>query len=77
MGWFGLVEQFLYVLGTMRADRDENGDFIITGDCPTVGIGGVEIAVPSGCQCLIAGKPQGVCPMLNSTSYGIRGVKVF
>ena len=77
MGWFGLTSQFLFVLGTMGADRDASGDYIITGESPCVGIGGADIAVPEGCQCLIDGKPVGVCPTLNSTSYGVRGVKVF
>ena len=76
MGWFGRKDQFLSVLSVMGADRDSDGQFIITGEAPCVGIGGVDVAVPDGCQCLIGGEPVGVCPTLNSTSYGTSAVVI-
>jgi hypothetical protein len=77
MGWFGLKQEMIYTLKSMRADLDEQGNIKLYGEPPAIGFGGEEVVVPDGCDYSVGGDRRSVAGALGATSYGLRGIKVF
>lgn len=75
MGWIGLVDQLMFYLSTVGADKDEDGKYLITGRPVTFGLDGKEIVVPDETCYLVDGKPKALAAGLACTSYGLK-VKV-
>lgn len=75
-GWFGPTDQMLYYLSTVNADRDAEGNYLITGVPVIAGLDPSDCVVPAGAQYLVNGKPCNLAAGLRSTSYGI-AAKVF
>jgi hypothetical protein len=75
MGWFGPKSQLDYALGLAGADRDGDGNFLISGGV-FVGIGGEEVAVEDDASFFVEGTRRSMAALLNSTSYGTRNVTV-
>jgi len=73
MGWFGLTSQVLHYLGTVGADRDEAGAFLLVGDeAPSSFMGaGVEVVIHESLCYLVGGKPVNLAAGLRTTSYGM------
>lgn len=76
MGWFGPTRQMLFYLSTVNADRDPEGNYLVGGAPPTVGLGGDEVAIPDETYYLVNGQRKALAAGLCSTSYGTK-VKVF
>jgi hypothetical protein len=70
-GWFGLRRHLLFVLSTINADRDEDGNYLIFGDPIAVGLDPDEVVVPAGAMYMVDGRAYSVPALLNSTSYGM------
>ena len=68
-GWIGDPEQVLYVLSTVQADRDEEGNFLIHGEPVFRGLTG-ETLVPAGAEYSVGGRKANLAALLSSTSYG-------
>ena len=70
-GWIGMTSQVLHYLGTVGADRDAEGKFMVAGEEPSTLMGlGEEMVVPGGCCYLKDGHPVNLAAGLRSTSYG-------
>lgn len=70
-GWFGHPEQLLYVLGTVRADRDEQGNFLIYGAPVFTGLDG-DVVVPADAEYTVGGRRANLAALMGATSYGVR-----
>jgi hypothetical protein len=71
-GWFGLLENVLYVLSIMKADVDEKGAYLIY-EAPVVqGLDPSEAVVPGESEYSVGGKRMNLAGALNSTSYGLK-----
>ena len=75
-GWFGPVDQMLYVLDTIGADRDGDGKFKLFVSAPCIGLDG-DCAVPADCMCEVRGQRMSVAYQMNTTSYGTRGIVIY
>lgn len=75
-GWFGSADQVLYVLRTVKADCDEDGNVMIYGQNIVHGLDPQEVVVPAGTEYSVEGKRFNLAALLGSTSYGT-SVKVF
>ncbi len=75
IGWFGKAPELLYALAVVGADRDGEGNFIITGEPVFQGMDG-DVVVSSGCCYLVKGQRCLLAALMNSTSYGIRNIAV-
>jgi hypothetical protein len=75
-GWFGLVREVKHALATVNADRNKAGEFLITGAPVIVGLDADEVVVPAEACYLVGGKPCSLAGLMNSTSYGVRGIMV-
>jgi len=74
-GWLGHPDQLLYVLGTVGADKDEKGNFLIYGEPVVKGLDG-DLLVPAAAEYSVGGKRANLASLMSSTSYGVRGVTV-
>lgn len=74
-GWFGKASELLSALAVVGADRDGDGNFIITGAPVFQGIDG-DVVVSPECYYLVKGQRCRLAALMNSTSYGIRNVAV-
>jgi hypothetical protein len=70
-GWLGEPDHVLYVLGTVKADRDEEGNFLIYGEPLFTGLDG-GMLVPSSTEYSVDGNRANLAALLSSTSYGCR-----
>lgn len=70
MGWIGPTSQLLHALDVAGADRDDEGNFLITTHPVITGIGGEEAVVHDRCTYLRRGQPLSLAGLMNSTSYG-------
>jgi hypothetical protein len=82
-GWIGTMGQVLHYLAVVKADRDKEGQFVITGPMNSepvtfMGLGGpdAECIIPGDVDYLVGGRACNLAAGLRSTSYGF-GVKVF
>lgn len=75
MGWIGMIDQVMFYLSTVGADKDIDGKFLITGTPITFGLDGAEVVIPDETNYLVDGKPKALAAGLCSTSYGLK-VKV-
>lgn len=75
MGWMGLKSQLDYALGLAGADRDGDGNFLVSGEI-AVGYGGYEVVVADDARFYVLGEPRSVAALMNATSYGARHVTV-
>ncbi len=69
-GWFGHPEQLLYVLGTVHADRDEDGNFLIYTQPVFTGLEG-DVVVPGDVEYAVGGKRANLAALMRATSYGV------
>ncbi len=69
-GWFGHPEQLLYVLGTVNADRDEDGNFLIFTEPVITGLDG-DVVVPAGVEYAVGEKRANLAALMRATSYGV------
>lgn len=80
MGWCGLMREMLYVLNTCNAEKDTDGKFMIWGEQPATFLGldgpNAELVVSEKVLCRIKGQFVSVASLMNSTSCGIRNVRV-
>jgi hypothetical protein len=74
-GWFGKASELLSALAVVGADRDGEGNFIITGEPAYGGIDGDVVVSPECCY-LVKGHRCRLSALMNSTSYGVRNVAV-
>ena len=74
-GWLGEPDHVLYVLGTVNADRDEEGNFLIYGEPLFTGLDG-GMLVPSATEYSVDGHRANLAALLASTSYGCRIVVI-
>lgn len=74
-GWMGRMDQLLYYLDVVGADRDESGRPMIWGHV-TVGMGGDEVIVEADACYSVDGRKCGLADGLLDTSGGV-GVAVF
>jgi hypothetical protein len=72
-----LKRAVLAALAVVGADKDADGQYVLCGEPPCVGIGGDEMVVPPACCYLLGGKQSSLAGLLNATSSGIRNVQVF
>ena len=70
LGWFGHPEQLLYVLGTVNADRDEAGNFLIFTQPVFTGLDG-DVVVPADAEYAVGGKRANLAALMRATSYGV------
>ena len=70
-GWFGLRRHVLFVLSTVNADRDEDGNYLIFGEPIIVGLDPDEVVVSAGTMYTVGGQAHSLAALLKSTSYGI------
>lgn len=75
-GWFGDRRMVLYSLGVVGADRDPEGSFLIAEKPVAQGLDPDEVVVPEETVYFVRGKRLSLAGLMNSTSYGLRGVKV-
>jgi len=76
MGWSGDVHHIKHTLGVVDADK-KDGEFIITGEPVFMFMGiGPDCVVSDRVMYLKDGKECPLAPLMNSTSYGLRGVHV-
>lgn len=68
-GWLGNPEHVLFVLRTVGADRDEDGNFLIFGEPVISGLDG-DVLVLSGAEYSVCGKRANLAALLADTSYG-------
>lgn len=70
-GWIGNVDQVLYTLGIMGADKDENGQFLVYGEAPISFMGaGQEMVISAKCEYSVKGQRVSLVGALCGTSYG-------
>lgn len=75
-GWFGNMSQVKHYLRTVNADRDKEGNFLITG-MEVLSFMGIdegdrtEVIVPSTCSYLSGGRECNLAAGLATTSYGM------
>jgi len=74
-GWIGQREQLLYVLRTIGADRDLEGNFLVYGEPVIAGLSG-DVVVPAESEYAVAGKRANLAALLSATSYGV-SLRVF
>lgn len=74
-GWFGLASHVRSVLEVVGADRDEAGNFMVSGGM-YVGLGEEEVAIDETAAVLVKGKWVPLASMMNDTSYGCRRLTV-
>ena len=75
IGWSGINSQVLHYLGVVGADRDEKGQFLVSGGVFTfMGMGGenAEMVIDGEAKYFINGQPCGLAAGLGSTSYGVK-----
>ena len=77
MGWFGSNKQILYALDIVGADKDAEGNFLIVGAPVFSGLDPDEVVIPDETDYLKNGKRASLAGLMNSTSYGVRDIKVF
>lgn len=77
MGWMGLKSQLVYTLKAMGADCDENGNVLIFGAPVIQGLDDEEVVVNDEVEYTVQGQRRSVAGTMNSTGYGLRGIKVF
>ena len=75
LGWLGKPDQVLYVLGTVKADRDEEGNFLIYGEPVVSGLDG-DLLIPHRTEYSVDGDRANLAALMNDTSYGCRNVTV-
>jgi len=77
MGWMGEMQHLIHVLNVVGADKDEEGSFLIYngGIHSFLGLG-EEVTINDESEYSIGGKKASVAGLMNSTSYGFRGVTV-
>lgn len=71
LGWFGQPDQMLHYLRTVGADRDAEGQFLVAGMPVVLGLGGLDVVVPTETVYFVGGQPCGLAAGLRGTSYGI------
>jgi hypothetical protein len=71
-----MTDHVLHALRTVGADRDEEGNFLIDGGVASFMGLGEEVCVSDGAHYLVGGQPRSLAALMNSTSYGVRGVQV-
>jgi len=77
MGWLGSNKQILYALDIVGADKDAEGKFLIV-DAPVFsGLDPDEVIISDETNYLKNGKRASLAELMNSTSYGVRDIKVF
>lgn len=80
MGWFG---QYHYVKHTLKmyGARFEKGEPVFVGESPNFFLDIIDdnndVAISDDCYCIIGTEQARVAPLLNSTSYGVRNVRIF
>lgn len=74
MGWIGIKRQVMYALRIAKADRDEDGRFLIYGDTPCFFLGmdgdDAEVVVSDRVEYSVNGERASLAGLLSSTSYG-------
>lgn len=77
MGWIGTKCQVLHFLGTVNADRDENGNFLLVGPeggGPSLFLGvdtdDNDVVIPNKCDYLVDGQRRNLAAGLGGTSSG-------
>jgi hypothetical protein len=73
-GWIGMLSQVTYFLRVVRADKDEDGKFLVDGDVASfLGQPGenVEVVVPAGTCYFVGGQRCNLAAGLRSTSYDV------
>lgn len=73
-GWIGEPEHVLHVLGTIGADRDAAGNFLIFRSPPITGLTG-ELVIPADCEYAVNGVRVNLAALLRDSGYGV-GVTV-
>ena len=76
MGWLGMTDHVLHALRTVGADSDGEGNFLIDGGVSSFMGLGEEVCISDGAHYLVDGQPRSLAALMNSTSYGVRGVQV-
>jgi hypothetical protein len=80
MGWMGVYSEVKHTLRMYGAEFDEKGEPKFVSESPAFFLGihsdNNDVVVSDNCQCLIKGQPVGVAYLMNSTSYGVRNVRV-
>lgn len=78
MGWIGRKDQVIHYLGTMNADRDAEGKFLLVGPEgrePVTFMGDksddADVVVPDEVCYLVAGHQCALAAGLGTTSYGM------
>ena len=78
MPWFGPTDEVMDVLRKVKADKDEQGRFMLGGEPVTVGLGGDELIVPEGAVYAVNGKGGSLCDLLREKGRsGVTGFKLF
>jgi hypothetical protein len=78
-GWIGLRREVLYYLSTVNADKDPDGNYLLTGPehaAPFTGLNGDEVVIAAECSYLVNGERKNLAAGLRSTSMGVK-VAVF
>lgn len=75
-GWAGDISEVRNALRVVKADRDDKGNFLISGEPVVAFMGkGPDCVVPAGATYYVNGAPRNLAQLMVSTSYGI-GVTV-
>jgi hypothetical protein len=71
-GWIGYAGEIENFLRAVRADRDDDGKFLIYGESPVSFMGAEkEIVVPADAEYSVMGKRMNLAHGLSGTSYGL------
>jgi hypothetical protein len=79
MGWIGSKREVMHYLGTVGADKNPAGEFLLVGPPgaePVTFMGDsspdAEMVLGDEVRYLVGGKPHGLANGLGGTSYGLR-----
>lgn len=76
-GWIGPTSAVLEALESIGADRDDDGNYLLTGEAPTSFLGlGDELCVPERCMYLLKGEPCPLYQLLYSHPSGATGCPI-
>lgn len=77
MAWIGGIEVIRAALRDEKADRLPDGSYLLTGQVISFMGAGDEYIVGDDARYYVGGKEKSLTELLNKTSGGVSGIKVF
>ena len=75
-GWFGDPELVKTVLAEQGAQKDEDGNFLIYGEAPFVGMDG-DVVISDATECIVSGERRKLATLMRESGYGVPRVVIF